>query len=115
MVVNGRSEFHFNIEGWRQIEREVVIKWSRPTAEKIAAKCNDESAAAEHPGTYHGEPTTDAEKRGYRAGTQTEDRVGWQLHKRFYRATVVTATEPAMADNARHNRLINNLHIAESE
>jgi hypothetical protein len=112
MAVEGRSELKFNKSGWEDVERAVILAWGRPAAERIAAACNEESAAAEHPGFYHGEPTTDEEKRGYRAGTETENRVGWQLHKRSYRATAITATEAAMADNARHNRLITNLHHA---
>jgi hypothetical protein len=105
----------FNRAGWEIVEREVIKKWAQPAAERIADACNEESAAAEHPGMYNGQPTTDEEKRGYRAGTETADRVGWQLHKRSYRATVVTATYPAMADNQRHNRLINSLHWAEHD
>lgn len=113
MAQDGRLELHWNTEGWRDIELQGVQNWARPMCEKIAEKCNEESAEAEHPGFYRGQPTTDEEKRGYRAGTQTPSRVGWQLHKRSYHATVITATKPAMADNARHNRLVNNLHIAE--
>ena len=102
----------FNEYGWEYIEKQVVDNWCEPMAEKIAERCNEESSEAEHPGFYHGEPTTDEEKRGYRAGT--EGTPGKRLHHNEYRATVVTATYPAMADNARHNRLISNLHIAEN-
>ena len=103
----------FNKAGWQEIEKGVVERWAKPVAEKIAESCNEQSASAEHPGYFNGMPTTDEEKRGYRAGTETEGRTGWQLHKRNYRATVITATEAAMADNARHERLVNNLHVAE--
>lgn len=101
----------FNPSGWRYVEIAAVEGWCRPMADKIADKSNDQSEAAEHPGHYHGEPTTDAEKRGYRAGTDGEP--SRRLHEGRYRATVIATTVPAMADNARHARLISNLHIAE--
>ena len=106
-------ELRFNEHNWREIEKHVVEFHLRPLADKIAEKCNDESAGAEHPGHYRGEPTTENEKRGYRAGT--EGAAAKRLREGHYRATVVTATFPAMADNARHNRLINSLHLAEED
>jgi hypothetical protein len=105
------SSLEFNRAGWRFVEMAAVEGWCRPMADKIADQCNEESEQAEHPGYYAGKPTTDAEKRGYRAGT--EGVASKTLHQGRYRATVITATVPAMADNARHNRLINNLHLAE--
>jgi hypothetical protein len=105
------SSFEFNRSGWRFVEMAAIEGWAVPTSEKIAEHCNEESAEAEHPGTYGGKPTTDAEKRGYRAGLEGEP--SKTLHQGRYRATVITTTVPAMADNARHNRLISNLHLAE--
>lgn len=105
------SSFEFNRSGWRFVEIAAVEGWAVPMSERIAAKCNEESEAAQHPGHYHGEPTTDFEKRGYRAGLEGE--ASKTLHQGRYRATVITTTVPAMADNARHSRLISNLHVAE--
>lgn len=105
------SSFEFNRSGWRFVEMAAVDSWCRPMAERIAEKSNEESAAAEHPGHYEGKPTTEFEKRGYRAGTEGE--ASKHLHQGNYRATVITTTIPAMADNARHSRLISNLHVAE--
>lgn len=101
------------MDGWEWIEKEVVRKWAVPAADRIAEACNEQSSAAEHPGFFNGKPTTDAEKRGYRSGT--EGRPGYQLHKRSYHATVITTTKPAMADNARHSRLVMNLHLASNQ
>jgi hypothetical protein len=95
------------------IEREVIDKWGKEAADRIASACNDESSAAEHPGTYMGLPTNDEEKRGYRAGTEGEP--SKTLKQGSYRATVITTTMAAMADNARHNRLLENLHHAEGD
>jgi hypothetical protein len=101
----------WNRAGWWMVEKQAVEGWAVPMAERIAERCNEESEAAEHPGHYRGEPTTDAEKRGYRAGT--EGNPSKTLRQGRYRATVITATVPAAADNARHARLISNLHLAE--
>jgi hypothetical protein len=107
-----KSSFEWNRAGWSIIERQVVEGWCRPKAEEIAAKANEESEAAEHPGHYRGQPTTEEEKAGYRAGTEGEP--SKTLHEGNYRATVITTTVPAMADNARHARLISLMSIAEA-
>lgn len=96
----------WNRAGWAEIERQVVENWARPKAEAIAAACNDESSASGD----HLPETEDEERRGYRAGTQGDSNL---LREGDYRATVITTTYAAMADNTRHSRMINNLHIAE--
>ena len=96
------AKLTFRQQAWNDLARDVVERWARPAAEKIAAACNEESANAEHPVR-----TTDEEKRGYRAGTEGPSKT---LKKGVWRATVITATNAAMADNARHNRLVNHCH-----
>jgi hypothetical protein len=105
------NSFEWNRAGWRAVEMAAVEGWAVPMSDKIAEQCNEESAEAEHPGHYEGKPTTDEQKRGYRAGLEGE--ASKTLKQGRYRATVITTTYPAMADNARHNRLISNLHLAE--
>lgn len=97
---------HWNMKGWNGLVAEVVDKDLVPRAEVIAAACNDESESS----SDHKDSTSTEERRGYRAGTEGSK----TLEDHSYRATVITATYAAMADNARNNRLVNNLHHAES-
>lgn len=97
----------FNKAGWVEVERQVVEKWARPKAEAIAEACNNESSGSED----HDPATEDEERRGYRAGTEGD---GNLLREGDYRATVITTTYAAMADDARNSRMISNLHIAEN-
>lgn len=96
----------WNRAGWAEVERQVVANWARPKAEAIAAACNEQSSASGE----HDPATDDEERRGYRAGTQGDSNL---LREGDYRATVITTTYAAMADDARNSRMINNLHIAE--
>jgi hypothetical protein len=107
------SSLEWNRAGWAIVEKLAVEGWCRPKADEIADKANEESEAAEHPGHYRGQPTTEEEKAGYRSGT--EGNPSKVLHEGNYRATVITATVPAMADNARHARLISLMSTAESD
>lgn len=104
---------HVNEKAWAEMATGIVNEHCIPRAQKVADACNEQSAEADHPGHYLGEPTTDEEKRGYRVGTEgNPDKTA----KNFdFRATVITATYPAMADNARNNRLVSNFHLAEGE
>jgi hypothetical protein len=100
----------WNEAGLDEMLSGIVHRVLEPRAKAIADACNEQSAAAgDHVGEYQGKSTTDEEKRGYRAGTEG----GKPLEKHDYRATVITATYPAMADNARHNRMVENFHLAE--
>lgn len=100
-------EVRMNPAAWADIERQAIEKWAIPATEKIAAACNEQSVAD----GGHQEATTEEERAGYRAGTEGDP--SKTLDEGSYRATVITATNPAKADNARNNRLVNNLHIAE--
>jgi hypothetical protein len=87
--------------------RGIVKNVLEPRAEAIASACNEASAAS----ADHDERTTDDEKRGYKAGTDGAK----PLRKHDYHATVITTTYAAMADNARHNRMVENFHLAEGQ
>ncbi len=116
----------WNEEGWDTTLKGIVREFLDPKAEVIANACNREMLEA-------GNSERDAAP-GYRAGTQDEKRAiavaggadeddagegtygqeGAKLLKHHdYRATVITATNSAKYDNAQHNRLVNNLHLAE--
>lgn len=82
-----------NMDGWDQTLKSIVNNHLSPGAEAIADACNDDSGVPD----------------GYRAGTEGDPKK--QLKKRSYRATVITATEDAMKDNAVNNRLVNNFHL----
>lgn len=85
------SKVRMNRKGWDQLVKQVVDSKLVPAAEAIAADCNQAAGITD----------------GYRAGTEGE----LSLRVRDYRATVITATHEAIRDNARHDRLINNLSI----
>lgn len=78
-----------------------------PRAQAIADASNDQSDAD----ASHDSRTPSEERRGYRAGTEG----GKPLEKHNYRATVITTTTAAAADNARHNRMVENFHLAEGD
>jgi hypothetical protein len=101
------GEVEWNENNLDAMLRGVVNLVLVPRAQAIADACNEQSAAS----SDHGERTTDEEKRGYRAGTEGEK----PLRKHDYRATVITATNAAAADNARHNRMVENFHLAEGQ
>lgn len=90
-----------NAAGWDMLLIGIVEKECRPRAEDIAHACNEQMASA-------GIGSTD-DAPGYRAGTEGEK----PLKKGEYRATVITATNPAKYDNATNNRLVSNFHRAE--
>lgn len=98
--------FKFNMSAWGELVSEVVDNECVPRAEAIAAACNADSTSAGD----HQDTTTEDERAGYRVGTEGSK----QLEDHSYRATVITATNAAMADNARNNRLVNNFHHGES-
>lgn len=97
-----------NMGGWEATIRGIVDQHLSPAAERIADASNDDMMADPPPGWNASEQQL---SEGYRAGT--EGVPSRQLHKRDYRATVITATYEAMADNAAHNRLVNNFGLAE--
>jgi hypothetical protein len=92
MAITGKVRI--NQKGWDTVVKQIVDEYLVPAAEAIASQCNSEAGITD----------------GYRAGT--EGAQSWLTLKRHdYRATVITATPQAMADNAKHQRLINNLTI----
>jgi hypothetical protein len=105
------NSFQWNRRGWEEIEKQAVDGWARPKAEQIARACNE---TLEGPSDSGNESTEETQNPpGYFAGT--EGQPGRQLRKGSYRATVITATNEAAADNARNNTLVNHLYIAEHE
>lgn len=97
-------------KGWEETLTGIVNEHLVPRAEAVAKACNDQSADD----GGHQETTTEEERRGYVASVD-DSKGGKVLQDGTFRATVITATYPAMADNARTNRLVNNFHLAESE
>jgi len=97
--------FEWNHRGWDDLLADVVENECVPRAHKVADACNDASAAD----GAHAATTTDEERRGYKVSVEGSK----PLQRRKWRATVITATNPAKADNARHNRLVSEFHRAE--
>ncbi|OYN80422.1 hypothetical protein [Mycolicibacterium sphagni] len=84
----------FNRPAWSELVAEVVKTEGVRRAEAIADACNSGSGLGDG---------------GYKAGTEGDP--SKVLQKGGFRATVITATDAAMADNAAHNRLVQNLHV----
>lgn len=102
-------KIEFNMAGWNQVVHKVIDERMVPNALEIAAACNAEMRAAERgDGPVVAEPAEDE----YVAGTVSVDG-GDALQQKDYRATVITRTRRAMRDNAIHQRLVNNLYLAE--
>lgn len=100
-------------EGWDSVVRQVIQNKCVPMMETVAADANRvsglEGGGTEiDPLTGHEKPKDKAP--GYEAGTEG---LGTQLYRRDYRATVITATNPAMHDSAVNNTLLNTFYAAE--
>lgn len=99
----------FNMPGWNAVVHKVVDERLVPKALEVAEACNADLRVDERgSGQIVAEPASDE----YVAGTVSIDG-GDALTKADYRATVITRTRRAMRDNAIHNRLTRNFHIAE--
>lgn len=91
------AKLKFNKAGWNQIVKQVIETEGLDRMQRVAEACNLELVEHDH---------DDAE--GFRLSTEGDDK----LDPSDYRATVITATAPAMAHNARHNTLVNHFHLA---
>ena len=91
------NRIEFNAEAWNELLTGVVNSWARPKAETIAAAANQGILASDNL------PSASTEGlRDYMVSTEGSD----PLNKGEYRATVITVTNRAKADNARRNTLI---------
>lgn len=81
------------LAGWNQIVKTIVKQRLTPAAEDIADRCNTAAGIS----------------GGYQAGTEGSGEK--QLKRRTWRATVITSNWESVRDNAKHDRLISNLHI----
>lgn len=84
-------ELKFNADGWDEIVKEVINEVAVPRMKRVADASN---AGLDRP--------------GYLVSTEGDN----PLQKRDYRATVITATEDAMYDNAKNDTLLKNFHLA---
>lgn len=92
----------FHQRGWNEVVEHVIDTEGVKRMKRVADACNAALVADKHD-TSHGE--------GFKVSTEGDD----PLTKRNYRATVITATAPAMAHNAKHNTLVKSLHLAGGE
>jgi hypothetical protein len=95
--------FEVNSAGWDELVKRTVDEVCVPLCQGIADASNKSMEERV--------PVKDKESRGvntpgYIVGTKG----GKHLDKHDYRATVITATNQAMVDNAEHNTLIMNMH-----
>ena len=90
---NFKSELTFNQGAWIDIEEKVIFEFCVPRMEKVAEACNAGLDNRDEPGYI----------------VSTAGKASKILGKSSFRATVITATNEAMADNAENNTLINNL------
>ena len=88
---NFKSELRFNQGAWIDIQEKVVDEFCVPRMQKVADACNADLDSRDEPGYIVSV-----------VGTKV-------LGKHDYRATVITKTNEAMADNAVNNTLINHL------
>ncbi len=103
----------WNEAGWDEILTAIVRSELEPRAEKIADACNREAEASagavrgtksDRALSHAGPP---AGKRDYMISTEGSN----PLRLNDYRATVITVSDRAKADNARHHTLVRNLHL----
>ena len=99
--------------GWDELLQGIVKGHLEPRAEKIANACN--KAAEASSGTVKGTKSDriashsgpPAGKRDYMVSTEGSN----PLRLNDYRATVITVSDRAKADNARNHTLVRNLHL----
>lgn len=89
-----KRRMKFHDKGWDQVVEKVIADEGVPRMQRVADMSN----------AY-------IETDGYKVSSEGDK----QLGKRSFRATVITTNREAIADNARNNRLIQNLHLAGGE
>jgi hypothetical protein len=90
-------ELEFIKAGWDEVVKHVIDTDGTRRMRVVADACNAALIA-----TAPGEPS------GYQLSSEGDN----PRSKRDYSATVITTTAEAMRDNARHNRLVQNAHLA---
>jgi len=86
-----RSNLKFNKKAWDEIVKHVIDTEGVDRMKRVADAANGH-----------------IDSDGYQVSTQGDD----PLDKRDYSATVITADAEAMADNAKHNTLVQEFHKA---
>lgn len=84
----------FDRDGWDEVVEHVIDTEGVDRMKRVADACN------EH-----------LDREGYKVSTEGRGK----LNRRSFRATVITATEDAMYDNQKNNRLVSELHRAGGE
>jgi len=87
-------------KNWDSMVKEIVERECVPRMKRVADACNAGLTGRERP----------FDPVGYVVDTEVEG--GKTLRKHDYHATVITATNQAMADNAENNSLVMNFHQA---
>lgn len=87
------AKVEWNHAGWNQVVQEVINTVGVPAMQRVADACNQGAGLGDG---------------GYMVSTEGSD----PLQLRDYRATVITVTDGAKADNAKNNRLIDNFYQA---
>ena len=88
-----KAKIKFHKKGWDKIVTQVIDNEGVPRMKRVADACNT---------------GLDSGREGYKVSTEGDD----PLEKRDYRATVITTSAEAIIDNAKHNTLIQNFHLA---
>lgn len=89
-----KNRIKFNDKGWDEIVEHVIDTEGVPRMKRVA------DASNRH-----------LDREGYKVSTEG----GKRLQKQDYRVTVITATEDAMYDNQKHNRLVTEFYQAGGE
>lgn len=86
-----KTELKIEADGWDEIVKGVINTVGVQAMERVAAASN-----------------ANLDRPGYMVSVEGSK----ALRKRDYRATVITATEDAMYDNAKNNTLVENFYLA---
>lgn len=89
-----RNRFRVNKAGWQALARQIIDTEGVRRMRQVADGCNNS-----------------LERDGYLVSVEGDD----PLTQRDYRATVITATGEAQADNAKNNTLLSNFYRAEGD